>query len=154
MNGNNWIRRFTSYSALPHPEGAAIAGGKQAPLHTNYESRPAPYGNKKTPRDFEPLLSVVAGLEQPHIGGAGDNILVSFAYPAPLGWVLWLTCNNPTIQLPRTYAVPQGAYNVFVPFISEAVKEDVDVMISVSLGGQTLSSSFRVFPIDTEDQLH
>jgi hypothetical protein len=94
----------------------------------------------------EPLQSIVAGFAQPHYGGDGDNILVSFSGPAPSGWVLHLSSSHSAIQLPVAYSVPQGAYNVFVPFVSEAVKEPVEVGISANLCGQTLSTTLNVLP--------
>lgn len=97
-------------------------------------------------REAEPLQSIVAGLEQPHYGGDGDNILVSFSRAAPMGWVLHLNCNNPTVQLPNAYSVPQGAYNVFVPFVSETVREITEVSISVSLCGQTITAPLAIVP--------
>jgi len=138
-------QRFSDFHGLAYNNAGLRANSNQPFASSSmYSASITDEGHKV--RATEPLESIVAGLEQPHYGGDGDNILVSFSSPAPLGWVLHLSSNNPAVQLPCAYSVPQGAYNVFVPFVSEAVREAIEVSISVSLCGQTISASLLVIP--------
>lgn len=93
-----------------------------------------------------PLQNVLSGTAARHVGGGKDSIFVSFGQPAPAGWVLSVSSGSSVLSVPATYPVPQGAFNVMVPFTSTTVANTVGVSISVSLGGQTKSTSISVFP--------
>lgn len=93
-----------------------------------------------------PLQNVLSGSAARHVSGGHDSIFVSFGQPAPAGWVLSVSSSNAAVTVPATYAVPQGAFNVYVPFSSTTVANTISVSISVSLGGQTKSTSISVFP--------
>jgi hypothetical protein len=140
-------QRFSDFLSIPF-NGAGMSSGSSNPFANSsmYNAWASITDESHKVRAAEPLQGIVAGLEQPHYGGGGDNILVSFSRPAPLGWVLHVSSNHSAVQLPQSYSVPQGAYNVFVPFVSETVKEATEVTISASLCGQTISASLIVLP--------
>lgn len=137
--------RFTGFYALPAQ--AAVPAPAIAMSAFAYVGGTNSISSSFTqPAAVEPLLSVIAGLDQPHIGGSGDNILVSFTEAAPSGWVLHLSCDAAIIDLLPVYAVPQGAYNVFVPFLSESVDTATDVVLTVSLEHQSVNATMCVLP--------
>lgn len=92
------------------------------------------------------LQNVLSGLASRHVSGGSDSIFVSFTQPAPAGWALSVSSSNTAVQVPATYPVPQGAFNVYVPFSSSTVANTISIAISVSLGGQTKSTSISAFP--------
>lgn len=95
-----------------------------------------------------PLQNVLSGVAARHVSGGTDSIFVSFGQPAPAGWVLSVsTSNSAVVTVPATKAVPAGAYNVYIPFTTTTVASTISVSFSVSLGGQTKSTSISVFPL-------
>lgn len=80
------------------------------------------------------------------VSGNNSNFFVSFTQTAPSGWVLNLSSNDPSVKVPATFAVPAGAFNVEPPITSSTISTAKQVTISVSLLGQTKSTTFKIFP--------
>jgi hypothetical protein len=82
------------------------------------------------------------------IGGNSDSIQINLSQAAGPGWVLSLSSNDPNVQVPATFPVPEGAFIVHVPITSSVISSSRNVIITATLQGQTKSSlPFKVFPL-------
>ncbi|MGB8191075.1 MAG: hypothetical protein WCF67_04105, partial [Chitinophagaceae bacterium] len=92
------------------------------------------------------LQNIFPGLAYRLVAGNSSSVFVSFTQPSQAGWILKLASNNPNVQIPATYAVPAGVFNVEPPITSSPVTNSQMVTISVTLGAQTKSTTFKIFP--------
>lgn len=77
-----------------------------------------------------------------------DSLFVSFTQPAPAGgYTLAVSSSDGSMIFPATVSAPAGAYNAYIPVSSPAISAAKNVTFTVSLGGQSKSSTIRVFPL-------
>lgn len=81
------------------------------------------------------------------VGGDTTDIGVSFTQPAPAGgWTLTLSSSDPALQVPPTYFVPAGSFQVHPVVPSLPVTNAKVVTYTVKLGTQSVSNTIKVFP--------
>lgn len=77
-----------------------------------------------------------------------DSMLVVFSTPAPAaGYNLTFTSSDVNVQPPTSITVPAGATTQYVVLNSSAVTSARNVTITVSVNGQSKSSTIKLFPL-------
>ena len=77
-----------------------------------------------------------------------DSMLVILSSPAPAaGYTLTFTSSDPAVQPPATLTMAPGATTKFVVLNSTAVTSALNVTITVSVNGQSKSSTIKLFPL-------
>lgn len=81
------------------------------------------------------------------VGGDTTSIGISFTQPAPPGgWTVILTSTDPALQVPTTYFVPEGSWQVNPVVPSLPVSNFKPVGYTVTLNGQSVSNSIKLYP--------
>lgn len=94
------------------------------------------------------IQSFVQGGASRLVSTRPDSMLVVFNAPAPAsGYSLSLTSSDPAVQPPATLSVPAGATSQFVVLNSSTVTAARNVTITVSVGGQSKSSTIKLYPL-------
>ena len=85
--------------------------------------------------------------QNPLVSGDTSSVLVSFTQVAPAGgYTLSLRSNDPAMQVPSTYPVPEGAFVVHVPLSTTPIADARVATVTVTLLGQSKSNSVKLYP--------
>lgn len=95
------------------------------------------------------IRNILSGNASRLISGKTDSIWVNFTKAAPSsGWTLNLSSSDAVAAIvPSTYPVPAGATTVHPPVRGGNISNAKTVTLSVSLLGQTQTTSIKVFPL-------
>jgi hypothetical protein len=94
------------------------------------------------------IQSFVQGGASRLVSTRPDSMLVVFSAPAPAaGYTLSFTSSDPAVQVPATLSVPAGATSKHVVLNSTTVTTARNVTITVSVNGQSKSSTIKLYPL-------